>query len=280
MSRVLSEIRGIKRRLKAQDADDSRARANFERYYNIQPTMPPIKRRKVSRRSLKRRARRTSKKNAYTSSAKGNSTTIGYSRNKISPRAYRKHLWQSTLFSEHWRSILTNEFNMAPSNIGTTAAISTPNIIGDAFWSAAGGFTGSGTFNDTGAFTVRGGMCKLMMHNDMSDPLIVTVYKMYFFSEADSGSFPATPDSAWDPTYLANFSRDYKVLSQREFNIREQDIVTLTHKIRPFRTTQDNWNAGNKKLFWCIKAYNPSGTTGGNLRCHVSHNLSFTGDHN
>lgn len=245
--------------------------------------MPPIRRRRITRggrRRYLRRSTRRSAKGRVISSADGKVSSMGYKRRKVSPRTYRKYLWQSTLFAQHWRSINTLEFNMAPSNVGTTAAITTPNIIGDAFWSTAGGFTGTGTFNDTGAFTVRGGMCKLHLHNDMTDPVIVTVYKMYFFSEADSGAFPATVDSAWDPTYLAGFNRDFKVLYSREFNMREQDVVTVPHKIRPFRTTQDDWNAGNKKLFWCIKIYNPSGTTGGNVRCHNSHNLSFSGDHN
>lgn len=242
-------------------------------------TMPPIKRRRVTRRARRTRryAPRFKRAQAY-SSAKGNVITTGKAGKKRSHRAYINNLYSSTNFREKYRSVLTREGTISASNAGTTADVTTQAFIPLDFY-GINGFTGQGTFNDTGDIIVRGGESKLMLHNDMIDPLNVTVYEIWF-KETDSAAFPVAPDAAWDPTLLEGWYRDFKLINQREFNIREQDVVTLKRRIRPFRTNMEDWAAGNKRMYWVIKTYNPAGTTGGNLRWHISHNLSFVADHN
>jgi len=239
--------------------------------------MPRYKRRRIGR-----RARRTKRKSAFagtTSSAAGRPNALGFRTKRRSLRSYRRSLWNAGLNDTHWRSAGGAEFALTLTTAGSVMDIRTPRMVPVDFWQSGGGFTGTGTFNDTSDFTIRGGLCKLMLENDAATKAVYcTVWLIYFTSETDSPSFPTTATIAWDPSLMESH-RDFKVIGRRHIELQPGGTATMNHRLTISRNDQDSWVAGYKQMYWVLGMYH-GGADAVTFRYSITHNLSFTMDHN
>lgn len=290
MSRAIGEIfrqRGAALQTVGDSLIDNpfnRARANhnlFElgrrlREQDDLADMPTFKRRRLARRRP-RRTRRAFRRTSYATSSKGNVSRFGYSSKRFNLRRFKRQLWNSTAFMDKHRVARTVEFNISPTNVGTTATCDIQELIPDNWWTVGAGLQDTAIFRTENRYTIRGGLSKLMMHNDMTEPVLVTVYTIW--AKSGTITIPTAPTEAWDPTLMPEHGSQFKLVGQKHFNLSQDQTITMLRKI-PLQTGKfDEWNDDNHmKPYWIIKTYNPSGTIGGTIRCHVSYNFSFCAD--
>ena len=109
---------------------------------------------------------------------------VGFRGRKTSRRAYKKHIWNSTIFKDHYRSIQTLQFTeTTPATFGTTGTIvqfnKYKNTTGE-FWTAAGGAQDidAGTTIPVfeGGVILRGGQWNLTIANQSGDDVKVKLW--------------------------------------------------------------------------------------------------------
>lgn len=210
----------------------------------------------------RRRTRRPQQKLKAYSGEYGKTYSTGFKTKKTKGTKYRRHLWDSTLYKAHFRSIA-----------GLSAIVSTPNDTIQAtlerrralfngidnFWTAAGGSTtidagvAVPTFGRT--IVIRGGILRLTItNNSTDDTLKVKVWLVWANPTTESPiATPATVPFEWDPSCSADFTQFGKVMAQRETTLlplsRPMEVVW---RLQPQKIDRDTFggNAGRQFFWW------------------------------
>ncbi|ANC51558.1 putative capsid protein [Llama faeces associated circular DNA virus-1] len=246
------------------------------------------------RKSAMRRKRRNSKGGprvvGYTS-LNQKDHTFGFRARKTSRRAFKKHLWDSTLYANHWRSFSSSQQNVTtPAGTLDTAlfAINLTSPIGNTspFWTAAGGLVptdiGVTPPKFVGDITLRGGVWECIIYNQSTTQDIR--FKSWLVRTVDTPNFtpfPATSPISWEPSIAADFVQYIgKPFQSREVVIESGNSYTLKGRYRVEKIDQKVQAVAGRQLFLFGLIHNvgSAGAVAQTMNIVTSQNLSFAAD--
>lgn len=213
---------------------------------------------------------------------------VGFRGRRISRRAYKNHIWNSTIFKPHFRSILTTSFtDTAPANFGTTADVLQFNMYRNAvagdFWTAGGGaqIIDEGDtlplFKDE--IVLRGGKYELTIANQSGDDVKVKLWRLTTVSDPDLAIIPLNVDSAWDPTVTPDWNNKVgKPFMSREVTIQGGDSYTFVDRFRTQKIDQEAYDDQARTPYIILTFTNVNSNTATQCLFTARYNLSFTGD--
>lgn len=240
------------------------------------------------RRRTQRRGRKAS---AFTSQS-GVGGALRFKARKTSRAAYKKHLWDSTLFKEHYRSnaavsatIVTNT-NTNDLNILAEQAL----VYGAApFYTAAGGAIQPDIAQPLPLFSgdviIRGGMLGMRIANNMdattanTSSIQGTVYLIKTTKNWTAASIPATVRPGWDPTLVPDFDTKVgRILYRRNFLLRDADAAVIEYRLRVEKVDVGDLGSTFNTYVWLVLTGNVDGSISHVLTVTKYHNLSFAAD--
>lgn len=240
------------------------------------------------KRKFTRRPRRTTD---YTSLAT-RGTSIGFRGRKTTRRAYKRHIWNSTIFKTHWRSIQTLASGFTTPASDATAFVSVFNMYREtnAFYVTAGGAlptdTGGAVPQFVGDVILRGGKYEMTIHNSSDNDVKITLYRMMTVNEPDFGTANDWPadgltavPQAWDPTTVPNVNTQVgKTWMAREVTLEGGNSYTFVTRFKMQKIDKDVYAADSKAPYMIVKYGNVGTATANSIVIKRSYNLSFSGD--
>lgn len=249
-----------------------------------------FKRRKFIRR--RRTARRTGGRRTldYTSlNTRGHS--VGFRGRKTTRRAYKNHIWNSTIFKDHWRSFLTTTDTTlttpAALNTGTIQEYNMYNFGTGAFWTTGGGAVekdlGLGV-PDFADVTLRGGKFELVLANTSANDIKFKIWRFTTGNNPDLSLIPndLTPtDQAWDPSVVPDFySQVGKPYMAKEVTVEGGNSYTFVTRFKSQKIDQNAYDIlqQSRSPFILVLASNVGNATANSYSVKRGYNLSFAGD--
>lgn len=242
----------------------------------------PFKRRRTTR--FKRRGPSITA-NYKSISTRG--TLVGFKTRRTSRRTYRNHLWNSTKFLTHYRSIHGSNTTLTTTASNLVGPVVLLNLIRygtNEFWTVAGGLQPHDFGVTTAIFNadiiLRGGRWNLEFHNSSgSVDIKVRVFLLNSVTNPNFAFEPTTAPIQWDPSASPDFInfigkpfRTYETIieSGQNWNIggmlRIQKIDEITYA-----------NQGRAPIA-VVHVLNVGQAVVSNLVVTRSYNLSFSGD--
>jgi len=240
----------------------------------------------------RRTTRRGRKTNAFTSQS-GSGGAVQYKARRTSRRAYRKHLWNSTLFKEHYRSIgaVGTSMNTPASTNGMSilAEKAIDNGTATNFWLAGGGAIAPDTLQALPAFsgdiTIRGGKIGLRIANtlDAVASAATTIHGTAMLVRTTknfSAAAITTPQLVgWDTSLIPNFDTSVgRVLYRKNFLLKDSDTALIEYRIRLEKIDVGDFNATFNTYLWVIMAGNVDNSASHGMAVTKYFNLSFSAD--
>lgn len=257
-----------------------------------------LKRRGGARRRLtfgvkKRRiTRRGRKSNAFTSQS-GSGGAIQYKARKTSRRAYRKHLWDSTLFKEHYRSIgaVATTLNTPASQSFMTVLVEKAIDNGGAanFWTAGGGALAPDPLQAlptfSGDVTIRGGKMGIRIANTLDSVASAattiqgTVLLVRTTKNFTGGAITTPQPLGWDTSLIPSFDTLVgRVIYRRNFLLKDADSALVEYRIPLHKIDVGDFNANYNTYMWVILAGNVDNASAHGMAITKFYNLSFAAD--
>lgn len=247
----------------------------------------------TKKRTFKRRraTRRGRKSNAFTSQS-GSGGAVNYKARRTSRRAYRKHLWDSTLFKEHYRSVgaVGTVLNTPPSinGMAVLAEKAIDNSV-TSFWLTAGGAIAPDAAQTlpsfTGDFVIRGGKIGLRIANTLDSvaTAATTIQGTVLLIRTTKNFTPAaitTPQPVgWDTSLIPDFDTTVgKILYRKNFLLKDSDTALIEYRIRLEKLDVGDFQAIRNTYLWVILAGNVDNSSAHGLTVTKYFNLSFSGD--
>jgi len=211
---------------------------------------------------------------------------VGFRGKKTSRRTFNKHIWNSTTFKPHYRSVLTESLAFttpASSNDGTIQFFNMYKFSGTGFGTAAGGAreidVGAGvpTFEES-SFVLRGGRYEMCISNTSGQDIKVKLFRITTGNRPDFSIVGATEDSAWDPSVTGDFYNQIgKPWMTREVIINQGDQYVFSTRFKTQKIDGQAYIDDARSPYICILV--SCHTTGSaNFIITQSYNLSFSAD--
>lgn len=242
--------------------------------------------------SKKRRVTRRGRKNTAFTSQSGTGGGLRFKSKRTSRSAYKKHLWNSTLYKDHYRSTkaLSSSINTNTNTNDLVVLAEAAYLFGiTPFYLAAGGAVTNDSavllpsFN--GDITVRGGMIGLRLANTLdtvaanTGSIQGTVFLIKTTKNWTAASIPASGQVGWDPTLIADFDTKVgKILYRRNFLLRDADTAVVEYRLPVHKVDQGDVVALFNTYVWLVLAGNVDSTLTKNVNVTKYWNLSFAGD--
>jgi len=252
---------------------------------NVRRRLTYGKKRRTTRRG------RGKKVSAFTSQS-GSGGAVNYKARKTSRRAYRKHLWDSTLFKEHYRSIgsVVTSFN-TPATVSTVSVLAEKAIdngSGSSFWGAAGGALAPDVTFALPAFTgdiiIRGGKIGLRIANVL-DPAVSaetlqgTVMLVRTTKNWTPGAITTPQPLGWDTSLIPDFdTRVGKIVYRKNFLLTDAQTALVEYRIPLQKIDANDFQLVYNTYVWIIMAGNTSQATADTMTVTKYFNLSFSAD--
>lgn len=247
--------------------------------------------RRIKRRRTTRRSRRGV---AYTSQ-RGSAVANQFRSRRTSVRKYRRMIWDSTLFKQHYRSISSQAVTTNTPNNTVQATMNFVKALDNGaglFWTSGGGTQSVDggvtvpTFGST--IVVRGGTARITFaHNgtaDTDDGVRIRVWAVWTGYEPANFPTPGTVPLEWDPTCHPSFQRNVgKLLYSREaIVVKGGESLTCTHRLRVQKLDKEIFSNNGSTLYWFYTVSQTSNNeaiaAAESVTATYSFNLSFSGD--
>jgi len=242
----------------------------------------------VKRRRTARRGRKT---NAFTSQS-GTGGGLTFKARKTSRSAYRKHLWDSTLYKEHYRSNAAVSFGISTNNnttdLNVAAEIALKTGVNDFFIGAGGARSPDASvslplFN--GNLIVRGGMIGMRICNNM-DPVLAntsslhgTILLLKTTKNFVPANIPGTVQHGWDPSLIQDFdTRIGRILYRKNFLLRDAEAAVVEYRLKCEKIDINDFFGSFNTYLWLVLVGNTDGIISHQLTGTKYWNLSFVGD--
>jgi len=251
---------------------------------NVRRRLTFGKKRRTTRRG------RAKKVSAFTSQS-GSGGAVNYKARRTSRRTYRKHLWDSTLFKEHYRSIgsVVTSFN-TPATVSTVSILAEKAITNGAadFWLAAGGAiapdSGFPLPAFTGDITIRGGKIGLRLANVL-DPAATaeclqgTVLLIKTTKNFVSGAITTPQPLGWDTSLVPDFdTRVGRILYRKNFLLTDSNTALIEYRLPLHKIDVNDFQTVYNTYLWVIIGGNTSQATADTITITKYFNLSFSAD--
>jgi len=256
----------------------------FKRKRVYAPRSNAFKKRKSVRRKTNRRG---GKAIADFTSLNTKGTTVGFRGKKTSRKTYLRHLWNSTLFSSHYRSLYCTSGTVTTPANNTDYGLFGINLYRNGpatqFWTVAGGALPIDIGGTVPLFksdiTLRGGVWSVVFHNPGPGDIMLTIWKVFTVTDPLLSSFPAAAVKGWDPTVSGDFST---LIGKAGFNksvsIEGGNSYTLTGRFKIQKIDQARYELEGKAPWLFCGIANVGTSAIVNVNFTKSHNLSFSGD--
>jgi len=211
---------------------------------------------------------------------------IGFRGRKTSRRVFNNHIWRSTTFNPHYRSVLTESAvftTPASGNDGTIQFFNMYKFGGVGFGTAAGGAreidVGAGvpTFEES-SFILRGGRYEMVIHNTGGQDIKVKLFRITTGNRPDFSIVPASDDSAWDPSVTPDFYNQIgKPFMAREVTINGGDQYVFSTRFKTQKIDGQAYLDDARSPYVCLLV-SCHQTASAPFLVAQSYNLSFSAD--
>lgn len=224
------------------------------------------------RRSMGRRFKRRSWKSAaYTSKTTRPISNYFARKGRLTPgkiRRWKRNIFRSTQFKDHYRSLYANSGTFATPANETTATLNLLQAVDNGsapFWAVGGGAinTQTGTLPlFTGDVVIRGGVASLVVNNnDNNSQMNVDVYFIGRTDGFDNSSVVTPQVRFWDPTCLIDFDLLVgKPLKKWSTMLEPLESLQCEMKLGVMKISPNEWSADEKRPHWMVLASSNDGT--------------------
>jgi len=125
---------------------------------------------------------------------------------------------------------------------------------------------------------VRGGKASVVLYNSVSFNWRVTVYHIRTLNNGTASGIPSIVSTGWDPSFVTRFYEQYKVVSAHNFLLGPQSSqnAEISKFIPRMRVKNSDFNSGNIRDYWVIKADALDTLSAVNLGVDSTYTLSFS----
>lgn len=256
----------------------------FKRKRTYAPKRNAFKKRKINR---TRRNRGGGPKTLGYSSLNTKDHVFGFRTKKTSRKAYKSHLWNSTLFNTHYRSILSNSSApVTPATVNTGLLLGT-NMYrtgGVPFWTTAGGLLQTDSSITPplfkGDIILRGGVWECQCTNtSTTNDVRIKVWVMRSTNDPDFSFEPALPPVAWDPTAAPDFIKEIgKPYMFREIVLEQGNSYTLKGRFKLQKIDEVTYGRQGLSPLVYMLFHNVGHATATTINVLYNYNLSFSAD--
>jgi len=248
-----------------------------------------FKKRRFTRNSRFRKRTGGSRTTGYTS-LNIRDHTVGFRGRKTSRRAYKRHIWNSTKFKTHYRSILTaSEVVATPANPtqGVPVYYNMYNF-GPAlspFWTVAGGAQeidlGDGVPEFGDEIVLRGGKFEITFQNTGNEDIKIKLYRITTGNNPDLTLIPSglgVFDKQWDPSVVPDFYTQFgKPFMSKEVVIEQGNSYTFVTRFKSQKIDQNAYDNSSRSPFVMMLISGNVGV-GGTVLINRGYSLAFSGD--
>lgn len=250
-----------------------------------------FKRRRFTNTRRRRINRRGGRRTLDYTSLNTRGHAVGFRGRKTSRRAFKSHLWNSTLFKTHYRSILTvSDPSLTPAS-NTTGTVSFYNMYNfgpgqSPFWVAAGGAqeidNGDGVPEFGDEIVLRGGKFEINIQNESSTDMKIKIWRFTTGNNPDLTLIPpdlAPQDQMWDPSVIPDFYTQVgKPFMSREVVIEGGNSYTFTTRFKSQKIDQNAYDNNSRAPFIMVFVGNTSAAGANGYNIKRGYNLAFSGD--
>jgi len=242
-----------------------------------------FKRRRTNNR---RRFRKGGRRVADFTSLNTRGTTVGFRSKKVSRKTYNRHLWNSTLFATHYRSVRSIAGDVVMQTNDVVATIFGLNMYkfdANPFWTVTGGAvsvdTGIAVPAFIGDIILRGGIYTVTFANTSTNDIKLNIWMSTTVPDPVVTVVPASSTIAWDPSVSPDFnSQVAKTWMSKSVLIEGGNSYSITNRFKLQKIDQTTYIVeGRTPIIW-VSAFNIGNSAANILRVVRSHNLSFSAD--
>lgn len=250
----------------------------------VTPFTRVVKRRKFNKRTTKRST-------SYTNQS-SNGGGIGFRSKKISPKKWRRMLWNDTLMMTHYRSNLAVQYTVSTANNNVSSntfqipALRPANVQ---FYIAGGGAIAPDTTQPlplfTGNLTIRGGIIGCRLCNTLDtivtsqNSLQGTVFLIKTTRNYTPTLMPANVPIGFDTSLVQDFATVIgRIVYKKQFLLRENDSAEIEYRLKTRRIDIGDYVLDRNQFVWVLLVSNLDNVTPRALSFSSYHNISFSGN--
>jgi len=236
--------------------------------------------------SFKRASRRGGRRTADFTSLNTRGTSIGFRGRKVSRRAFKKHLWDSTLFKSHYRSVRAIAGDVVTQTNDVASTIFGLNMYkfdANPFWTSTGGAvtvdTGVTLPTFIGDIILRGGVYTATFANTSANDVKLNLYYTTTVPDPVITIVPTTSAISWDPSVTPDFNSQVgKPWMNKTVLLEGGNSYSISHRFKIQKIDQTTYIVeGLTPIIWvCLS--NIGNSSANTIRVARSYNLSFSAD--
>lgn len=215
---------------------------------------------------------------------------VGFRGRKTSRAAYKRHIWNSTIFKAHYRSMRTIASGFTTPATTTESRVVFFNMYdhtgtgGSPFWEAPNAREidlgeGVPTFEDV---ILRGGKFELVIQNQSTNDIKLKIYRITTGNNPDFTLLPGPltdVDQQWDPSMEPDFySNIGKPFMAREVTIEGGNSYTFVTRFKSQKIDEVAYTAQARSPYIAVMFGNVGTSVNNALEIKRGYNLSFSAD--
>jgi len=194
-------------------------------------------------------------------------------------------LWESTLFSTHYRSLFCGTGSFATPANNTDLSTGGLNLIRatNNFWTAAGGALpvdiGTPVPLFKGDIILRGGIWSVTFYNPGPGDVMLTCWECFTIPDPNLALFPTAAVKGWDPTISGDFTTLIgKAKYNKMVNLEGGNSYTISGRFRVQKIDEAVHALEGKSPWLFFGIGNIGQVIPVNVNYTLSYNLSFSAD--
>ncbi|QQL09575.1 capsid protein [Marmot associated feces virus 5] len=216
---------------------------------------------------------------------------VGFRSRKTSRGAYRRHIWNSTLFKDHYRSISTQATGFNTPASTTTSVVLFFNMYNHSttganpFWETSGGAQPIDEGENVPDFenvVLRGGKYEMTIANQSTNDIKVKLYRVTTGNNPDLTLNPSplgSVDQQWDPSVEPDFYRNMgKPWMSREVLIEGGNAYTFVTRFKSQKIDERSYQLQSRAPYIFIQVGNVGSSVANAFEVKRGYNLSYSGD--
>lgn len=216
---------------------------------------------------------------------------VGFRGRKTSRAAFKRHIWNSTMFKDHYRSILTLASGFSTPANTTESRVLFFNMYESSgtgaspFWTTTGGAQpidiGEGVPIFDGV-VLRGGKFEMTLANQSANDIKVKIYRITTGNNPDFTNAPGpltNVDQAWDPSVVPDFYNQIgKPFMSREVLIEGGNAYTFVTRFKSQKIDENAYELQARSPYLIVQIGNVGTSVANAFEIKRSYNVSFSGD--
>lgn len=202
-----------------------------------------------------------------------------FNKRRMSRRVYKRKLYDSLLFKESYRSVLSTASTAGFTLTGLDKKLWLSNTLPTSFYTTAGGLINSTDTFSTSKIIIKGGMLSVTLVNSDASPIIVEWMPVKYLDDEYTINATET-EYAYDISCLPGFGKSFRLLGKpKRVVVEPGDRVEMRMKI-PMTVINniDEWTNSDKGKTALVYTIQVNSIAAESFPRVVSHNLTFVAD--